>query len=220
MRLLLAVLLTLTVHIPGIANERPNIIVFITDDQSALNFPHPAYAAGSFGYENENVYTPNIDELASQGIVFSRAYVSSSVCAASRYSLLTGRYASRNQSEFFLKENPPNVPSRVENNVELEVDRPNLASILRENGYRTGFVGKSHVVSHAKALSYADWGETYDLKPYAKDADPRDPDVNAAMRFNHERWKEDMKEISTTRQTRYVSSDDNGVESDDSDSDW
>ena len=61
--------------------ERPNIIMFLIDDQN------PSSIAAFGG----NTYTPNIDRMAKEGMKFTRAYVSSSVCTPSRYSFLTGR---------------------------------------------------------------------------------------------------------------------------------
>ena len=59
--------------------ERPNIIMFLIDDQN------PSSIAAFGG----NTYTPNIDRMAKEGMKFTRAYVSSSVCTPSRYSFLT-----------------------------------------------------------------------------------------------------------------------------------
>ena len=92
------------------AQERPNIILFITDDQSpiALEEDH-VQDSRAFGFNGESkVYTPIIDNLAQNGIIFNRAYVSSSVCSPSRYAMLTGRYAGRLQEiplcDFILKD--------------------------------------------------------------------------------------------------------------------
>jgi arylsulfatase A-like enzyme len=65
---------------------RPNFLVIVTDDL--------AYRA--IGYNNEKVKTPNLDRLARNGMIFSRAYISTPVCAASRASLLTGLYPQTN----------------------------------------------------------------------------------------------------------------------------
>ncbi len=185
---LLAVLATLS---PGAIAERPNIVLFMTDDQSPMDYPYEKYyASGSFGYESTRpVHTPNIDRLAREGMVFTRAYVSSSICAASRYTTLTGRYASRSTSTDFIAANPPNAPIRVENNVELDANRPNLASKLQSNGYRTGFVGKSHIVNHKASKSADKWGTTYPLKPYPADGDVRSEKISSAMRDNHAWWQ-------------------------------
>ncbi|MCK4958921.1 MAG: sulfatase-like hydrolase/transferase, partial [Planctomycetes bacterium] len=71
------------------SGRRPNVIFIITDDQSL----------DSFGFIRNKALTPNIDRLAAEGVYFSRAYASSSVCTPSRYTCLTGRYASRSRDE-------------------------------------------------------------------------------------------------------------------------
>ena len=63
--------------------ERPNIIMFLIDDQNPSSI-------AAFGGDT---YTPNLDSMAQEGMKFTRAYVSSSVCTPSRYSFLTGRFA-------------------------------------------------------------------------------------------------------------------------------
>ena len=134
------------------------------------------------------VHTPRLNQLAKEGILFTDFNVTSTVCSPSRYSFLTGRYAGRCEGERFLKEHPPGDQTQVENIGELEPNRWNIAKVLKGNGYKTGFVGKSHVVRH-------DWlhvgngrNREADLEFYPRDADPRDPEINARMRRNHRKW--------------------------------
>ena len=68
---------------------RPNIIMFLIDDQNPSSI-------AAFGGDT---YTPNLDRLAEEGMKFTRAYVSSSVCTPSRYSFLTGRFAGNSHSK-------------------------------------------------------------------------------------------------------------------------
>ena len=67
------------------AQVRPNVIIFYTDDQPT----------DSFGFIRGKAHTPVIDRMAKEGVYFSNAYTSSSVCSPSRYTCLTGQYASR-----------------------------------------------------------------------------------------------------------------------------
>ena len=78
-------------------NKRPNIIVFITDDQDK-------HSIGAYGGIS---LTPNLDRMAREGMVFHQAYVSSTVCTPSRYSFLTGRYAGRSYCKRYKNEYPP-----------------------------------------------------------------------------------------------------------------
>ena len=173
---------------------RPNIILFITDDQSPMPLEEDhVNDSRAFGFNGESkVYTPVIDDLASNGIIFTRAYVSSSVCSPSRYAMLTGRYAGRCTGTSFMKLHPMGNMTRVENNTELESDRPNLAKLLQQAGYKTGFVGKSHVVDHHILNKPGEWGN-HGQVAYAKDADIRDPEVSSAMKHNHKLWTERIR---------------------------
>lgn len=175
-----------------VAEDRPpNIIIFMTDDQSPMSWEYDGLIVpAAWGYTGAKVYSPNVDRLAANGMVFNRAYVSSTVCTPSRYTTLTGRYAGRSTGERFMRLHPPGTMTRVENVVELDPSGElNLPKILQNNGYKTGFVGKSHIVDH-DILDYPDRWHLHGLNYYEQDADPRDPEVNAKMNHNHDWWRE------------------------------
>ena len=173
--------LTAMVAATGTARE-PNVILIITDDQSW----------DSLGFMGGKVHTPRLNQMARDGMFLSNFNVTSTVCSPSRYSFLTGRFAGRCQGPRFIKEHPPGEQTQVENIGELEGDRWNLAKVLQQNGYRTGFVGKSHVIRH-------DWlhGNRQNgldgIPKWPQDADPRDARINALMRSNHQRWCDEIK---------------------------
>ncbi len=177
-------------------DSRPNIVFFVTDDQSPMAWAPEGYrSAPAFGFCGaRGVVTPEIDRLAADGMIFSRAYVSSSVCSPSRYSLLTGRFAGRCNGPSFLHLHPPGTATRVENNTELEADLPNLASELRNAGYRTGFVGKCHLVDH-DTLEQRDAWAGNGLQQYETSDDPSDPKVTKKMHCNHQRWCTRLKDF-------------------------
>jgi len=160
--------------------SRPNVVFIITDDQSW----------DSLGFMGGKVHTPRLDRMAEQGLWLTDFNVTSTVCSPSRYSFLTGRYAGRCTGERFMKEHPPGDQTQVENIGELEPDRWNLARVLQKNGYRTGFVGKSHLINHE--WINGDWKKA-GLESYPADADPRDPNVSGMMRRNHRKWCEALK---------------------------
>jgi len=188
-------------------SERPNIIYIMTDDQSSI-VPTPEDAeyrfsngnrmgiqSRPFGFNGDNeVHTPIIDALAKKGMIFTSAYVSSSVCSPSRYTTLTGRYAGRCEGPRFSQLFPEGKMTRVENNTELEENRENLPRLLQKAGYRTGFVGKSHLVDHHILNNKKNW-ENMGLKGYGKDADPKDREVTKAMEHNHKYWAERIMEF-------------------------
>ena len=155
--------------------ERPNIIMFLIDDQNPSSI-------AAFGGDT---YTPNLDRMAEEGMKFTRAYVSSSVCTPSRYSFLTGRFAGNSHSKLYNdavggKENQ-GLPGF---NVALERDKMNVGNVLRKAGYTTGFVGKFHLTSKL------DFPEFYKGKNrwmnISKDARPG-PKASAQFKHN-ERW--------------------------------
>jgi arylsulfatase A-like enzyme len=88
--------------------QQPNIILFALDDQSSMPLEDDhVRESRAFGFNGESkVHTPVIDNLAKNGIIFNRAYVSSSVCSPSRYAMLTGRYARRCTGYRFMELHP------------------------------------------------------------------------------------------------------------------
>ena len=103
---------------------RPNILLICTDQQ---RFD----AVGAYG--NRAISTPNLDRLASDGVLFENCYVQNPVCGPSRASLMTGRY----------------VPSHGlhANGVDLARDEELFSKRLADAGYDCGLVGKLHLGS-------------------------------------------------------------------------
>ena len=156
--------------------SQPNIVFIYVDDLdfdevepyaslgSDYSSNTAAHAAGSLPkkdgfdwmwYDNPTMLTPNIAKLAADGGYFERFYVTTSICTPSRYSLFTGRYATR--SEQFLEKYPAGGPSNLEWDAMLGPQENNLFKMLRAEGYSTALVGKWHngipVGSEAQAVS-------------------------------------------------------------------
>ena len=104
---------------------KPDLLFILSDDQNP----------DTLGCLGGKVLTPTRDKRCAEGVKFTRAYNSSSVCTPSRYTCTTGQ---------FLRACPPGTPSDVGFNVQVEPGRWNVARVLREHGYWTGFVGKWH----------------------------------------------------------------------------
>jgi len=102
--------------------QRPNILYIMSDDH--------AYQAIS-AYGNSMLETPNIDRLAEEGAIFSRAFVTNSICAPSRAVLLTGKHSFIN--------------GKVDNIHPFNWDQENFPKILQKNGYQTAMIGKIHL---------------------------------------------------------------------------
>lgn len=103
------------------AAEKPNIIFLLTDDQTI----------GALGcYGNQDVITPHLDQLASDGVRFRNHYDTTSICMASRCSVLTGLYEYRHGCNF------------DHGDLERRVFADSYPVKLRQAGYFTGFAGK------------------------------------------------------------------------------
>lgn len=119
---------------------QPNIVFIITDDMYPwqMNFMDEGKGRN---------YTPNLDRLASEGTVMRNQYVASTVCTPSRYNVLTGRYASRAKDPRFVADLNRKGQAHVQWNTYIDPSREiTIAHRLSDAGYRTGFVGKDHVV--------------------------------------------------------------------------
>ena len=165
--------------------ERPNVLLIITDDQNT----------DTVGCYGGAVKTPYIDSIARNGIQFADANVVHTICSPSRYAILTGRYYDNSYSADFRQRYPDGTQSCVDNDMVIEADGMNLASVLKANGYYTGYVGKYHLTDHQLLHTPAQW-DAFGLQRYPADADSRiDKETNAKMKANHEWWVKRMKEI-------------------------
>jgi arylsulfatase A-like enzyme len=119
--------------------ERPNIVFFIADDMQRYMF-------NCLGEARQPYLTPHLDRLVAEGTLMSGQYVSAPVCTPSRFSCLTGRYASRSESARLKKTIDRDGQSVVGWNTMIEPGQITLPSLLKQAGYRTGMVGKNHVI--------------------------------------------------------------------------
>lgn len=107
--------------------NRPNVIFIYADDLGYGDLS---------SYGATQIQTPNIDRLAEKGVQFTNAHTTASTCTPSRYSVMTGSYAFRNNKAHIL---PGNAALLIPQN------KTTLAGVFQKAGYKTGVVGKWHI---------------------------------------------------------------------------
>lgn len=112
-----------------INTDKPNIIFILADDLG--------YGDLSCLNENGKIHTPNIDRIAKSGVTFTDAHSSAAVCTPSRYGILTGRYNWRS----WLKQGVLGIYDKPL----MDLQRTNMASMLKQKGYQTACIGKWHL---------------------------------------------------------------------------
>ena len=168
--------LFLSVSIPTLLSQaaavdtRPNFVVFQPDDlQFYEDWSPPPHLSG----EPEHYFPagsglPNMNFLRDNGRAMKQAYTASPKCGTSRYSTMTGRYASRSSYGRIRNRNQGedipivSIPKAKLHDVSSVTDGQdcslnNLANVFKDDGYRTGVVGKWHLTdTDASTYTYAD----------------------------------------------------------------
>lgn len=102
-------------------NERPNIVFILTDD-------HAFQAISCYG--SNLIETPNIDRLAKEGMRFEKCFVTNSICAPSRATILTGKHS--------------HINGKIDNQTPFDTTNITFPQLLQESGYQTAMFGKLH----------------------------------------------------------------------------
>jgi len=140
------------IHSIGVAfaSEKPNVLIITTDDMSCDS-------VGVFGCRLPDT-TPTMDELASQCMRFSHAYVQVGNCMPSRNVMFSGRYPHNNGVEGFYQVR--------------DIDYPVMSDLMKSAGYFTGIRGK---VSHSTPYHpYPAWDAILDTLPDGTQVHPKD----------------------------------------------
>lgn len=137
--------------------QAPNILFVLIDDIRNTSL-------GSSGHPI--IQTPNIDSLADNGTKFTNAFVTTSICAASRASILTGLYES---SHNFTFGKPPIIKEQTDQS---------FPKLLQNKGYKTGYVGKWGMRTENPPQSLYDYYYPLHRNPYFK--------VQSVAAHNHE----------------------------------
>ena len=102
--------------------SKPNLLFIWTDEQQYFTMK---------AYGNDIIQTPNLDRLASESLVFKKAYVTQPVCTPDRAAVLTGLY--------------PHTSGCVTNNIPLPIDIKTLPEIIDDPDYHSAYMGKWHL---------------------------------------------------------------------------
>ena len=131
MRFLTTVVLIAFLFSLASASEKPNVLIILADDLGWADL----------GFQGSpDIQSPHLDKIAAQSVRFTDGHVTASVCSPSRAGLMTARYQQRFGHE-------ANVPPP---NKGMDVDQVTMADALKQQGYRTGLVGKWHLGDEEK----------------------------------------------------------------------
>ena len=110
-------------------DKRPNILFIMSDDH--------AYQAVS-AYSDKLINTPNIDRIADEGILFTNACVTNSICAPSRATILTGKFSHLN--------------GKIDNHAKFDTTQVTFPQLFKKAGYQTAMFGKLHFGNNPKGV--------------------------------------------------------------------
>lgn len=150
-----------------VGRARPNLVFIILDDMHRDMMSWTAEGRG-------RTVTPNLDRLAVEGTVMAEQHIVSPVCSPSRFTCLTGRYASRCVALRFRQLAERAGQTVVVWNTDILRTDVTLPKLLQAAGYRTGFAGKNHTFSMPKR------------PPIPEDGDPADPAIAAVLQAHGE----------------------------------
>lgn len=146
------------------AQEKPNIIVILTDD---MGYSDISCFGGDF------VPTPNIDRIANEGTKFTQYYSAAPICSPSRTSILTGMFPAEWNFTTYLNDRRSNALAEQANY--LNVNAPSLAKLMKSAGYVTGHFGKWHM-GGGRDIKNAPNFPKYGFDEHASTYESPDPD--------------------------------------------
>jgi Arylsulfatase A and related enzymes len=143
----------------------PNIILIFTDDQGYQD-------VGVFG--SPNIKTPNLDQMAAEGLQLTSYYAAQAVCSASRAGILTGCYPNRIGIHNAL--GPDNTHG-------INASETTIAEMLKKKGYATAIYGKWHLGHHEQFLPTRHGFDEWFGIPYSNDMWPNHPEQGKYFNF-------------------------------------
>lgn len=110
-------------------DEKPNILFIMSDD-------HACQAISA--YSDHLIQTPNIDRIANEGMLFTNACVTNSICAPSRATILTGKHT--------------HINGKIDNNLPFDTTQITFPQLFQKAGYETAMFGKLHFGNNPKGV--------------------------------------------------------------------
>jgi len=186
--------------------KKPNILFIMTDD-------HATKAVSA--YDGSLNQTPNIDQLAADGMRFNNCFCTNAICAPSRAVILTGKHSHLN--------------GHIDNSKVFDGDQQTFPKLLQKNGYQTAMIGKWHLISDPTGFDYwnilpgqghyynpdfIEMGNTKQVEGYVTDLitdsalgwlDNRDKNKNFCLMLQHKaphrNWMPDKKHLDLYKNT-------------------
>ena len=145
--------------------QPPNVVLIFTDDQGYQDL-------GVFG--SPDILTPNLDQMAKEGVQLTSYYSAQAVCSASRAGILTGCYPNRIGIHNAL--GPSNTHG-------INTSETTMAEMLKDNGYKTAIFGKWHLGHHPEFMPNRHGFDEYFGIPYSNDMWPYHPQQGPIFNF-------------------------------------
>lgn len=161
------------------ANIPPNVVLIFTDDQGYND-------VGVFGADE--ITTPNLDQMAKEGLKLTNYYAAQAVCSASRAGILTGCYPNRIGIHNALMPN---------SEIGLNPEETTLAEMLKAQGYTTGIFGKWHLGDAPELMPNNHGFDEYFGIPYSNDMWPLHPQQGPVFNFGPLPLYENAKILDT-----------------------
>lgn len=152
MKAVTVILFCLSLLTSALATDRPNILWIVVEDMSC-----------HFGYQGEKlVHTPNVDQMAKEGVVFDNAYVAAPVCSASRSSMITGMYQTSIGAH-------NHRSSRGKHKIHLPEGIQTIPELFKQAGYYTCNSGKedyNFVYKRGAMYDAPSWSKRAEGQPF------------------------------------------------------
>lgn len=143
----------------------PNVILIFTDDQGYQD-------VGTFG--SPNIETPNLDQMAKEGVKLTSFYSAQPICSASRAGILTGCYPNRIGIHNALGPGSP---------IGINASEMTIAEMLKNIGYKTAIFGKWHLGDSPKFMPTSHGFDEFFGIPYSNDMWPYHPQQGTVFNF-------------------------------------